>query len=509
MTADFLTHLENIASTFSTDRIVILGKGGSLDQIDKDAFQQSLIIGINDAERIVPLDITLFREGWVEQALSLAGYRSRLYISPRDFYPPHGESIKVPQASHDQGQSDMMMQRLLAGGFELEVVLMLSALKLARIIAGARQRAQEVYLVGFDFDSRQGYAREIDPDFSPASAEKKSSAINPQEFYFLNAQYILQESGLQITHVGKRSFSRMTPEEFNSRFLPDRPINGQSSDGSSVEIIAELTTNHFGDRNRLERLVRAARSSGADYVKVQKRNVETFYPKEKLDAHYVSPFGSTFRDYRKALELTGDDFEYLDGLCKRLAISWFVSVLDRPSYNFIRQFNPPIIKLPSTISEHRDYLEFVAQEHDDPIAISTGMTDENYESWLLERFTKPEKLYLMQCTSAYPTPPEHCSIGVVRRYRDLSRQDPRIIPGYSSHDHGSLGSALAVAAGARIIEKHIKLGNTDWAHFDAVALDVTTNEFREFVDQVRLAETMAGSENKRVLDSEHHKYIPS
>lgn len=506
---DFSIHLKNIASTFSTDRIIILGKGASLDEIDKDAFQHSLIIGINDAERIVPVDITLFREGWVEQALQHSGHRSRLYISPRDHNPAYGESIKVPLASHDMGHTDLMMQRLLADGFELEAVLFLSALKLARLIRAVRKTSQEVYLVGFDFDSRRGYAREISPDFSPASQNRKTAHINPQEFYFLNAQYILQESGLEILHVGERSFSKLTPEEFNRRFTPTRIADGATSPEHAVEVIAELTTNHFGNRNRLERLVRAAHSCGADYVKVQKRDVESFYPQEKLNSDYVSPFGKTFRDYRHALELSGEDFEFLDNLCKQLGISWFVSVLDRPSYEFLREFNPPIIKLPSTISEHRNYLEFVAQKHAGPIAISTGMTDQAYEDWLLERFQKPEKIYLMQCTSAYPAPPEHCNVGVVRRYRDLSRDDPRIVPGYSSHDPGSFGSALAVAAGARIVEKHIKLGNTDWAHFDAVALDVTTDEFRDFVEQIRMAEAVVGSERKQILDSEHHKYQPA
>lgn len=81
------------------------------------------------------------------------------------------------------------------------------------------------------------------------------------------------------------------------------------------------------------------------------------------------------------------------------------------------------------------------------------------------------------------------------------------MPGYSSHDFGAMASAMAVAAGARIVEKHVKLGNTEWAHFDAVALDLTTSEFVDYVAAVREAEVIVGSEEKEINDSEHHKYF--
>ena len=78
-----------------------------------------------------------------------------------------------------------------------------------------------------------------------------------------------------------------------------------------VKIVAELTTNHFGDRDRLTKLVRLAKGAGADFVKVQARNVGDFYTK-RLSAKYFSPFGTTFRDYRNQLELSQEDI-YLFG----------------------------------------------------------------------------------------------------------------------------------------------------------------------------------------------------
>ena len=54
---------------------------------------------------------------------------------------------------------------------------------------------------------------------------------------------------------------------------------------------------------------------------------------------------------------------------------------------------------------------------------------------------------------------------------------------------------------------HWKLGNTDWAHFDAVAVDLSTPDFRDYVARIREAEELVGSEVKAVNPSEHHKYL--
>jgi sialic acid synthase SpsE len=253
-------------------------------------------------------------------------------------------------------------------------------------------------------------------------------------------------------------------------------------------------------------MIRAANAAGADYVKLQKRDVDTFYTEEQLSSPYVSPFGSTFADYRRQLELKACDFEFVDRLCRDLGIGWFCSVLDKPSFEFMLQFEPLMVKLPSTISEHVDYLQFVARTYTGTVVLSTGMTDAQYEKFVLDNFSRCEKIFLLQCNSAYPTPLHECDIGVVRHYHELSLADERIVPGYSSHDIGWKASALAVAAGAKMVEKHVKLGNTEWAHFDAVAVDLSTPAFKEYVDNVREAEMIVGRERKRVNPSEHHKY---
>lgn len=461
------------------------------------------MIGINDAERIYPADITVFHADWVQDALEHEGPRARLYVTSTDFAPKSAKVVRAPHAQLTQENADLMVQRLLGDDIVIEDVLFLTALQIAHAVAAARGRKQTVYMVGFDFRAEAGSAQAIGRHYETDSADQRRLRIEMQENFLLNALYMLKDTDVDVVHVGKRPFSRLDAAELVTLFTPDRPGDGRDW---AVSIVAELTTNHFGDLGRLERMVRAAKAAGADFVKVQKRDVESFYSRDQLDAPYKSPFGSTFRDYRNQLELDRDGFAFLDELCARLGIGWFASALDAPSYRFLLETGSHAIKLPSTISDHTDYLAEVARTCDRPVVISTGMTDRTFERWVLDTFAKAPRLYLLQCNSAYPTPAEDCNVGVVRHYARLAREDSRIVPGYSSHDHGWFGSALAVAAGARMIEKHVKLGNSEWAHFDAVALDLTKSDFREYVGKVREAEIVLGAEEKAIQPSEHHKY---
>ncbi|QPR35832.1 N-acetylneuraminate synthase family protein [Delftia acidovorans] len=503
---NFSSQIENIVSTYSDDNIFILGKGSSADLVDTGLLKKSLIIAVNDAEQICPADITVFREEWAGDAIVAQGCRSHAYVTSLPGFAPAGRKvIHVPHVPLTQESSELLMQRFMSVPVVIEDILLLTALKIAREVAGIRRRRQNVYFVGFDFDASAGYSKSIAHDYSPQGEEQKSMRISVQEFYFINALYFLRDSNVRMLHVGSRPFSALTPQDLNQSL--GKASSGRN--GYEVAIVAELTTNHFGDRGRLERMVRASKAAGADLVKVQKRDVQSFYTREQLSSPYVSPFGKTFADYRHQIELGREDFCYLDQLCRSLDMGWFASVLDEKSFHFMLEMDSemPMVKLPSTISEHHDYLKYVAKNYRGAVVLSTGMTGADYEQFVLETFKSCERLYLLQCNSAYPTPLEDCNVAVVQRYREMARADPRIIPGYSSHDMGWKASALAVAAGARMVEKHVKMGNTEWAHFDAVAVDLSTPAFKDYVDHIREAEMILGSGVKKINQSEHHKYF--
>jgi N-acetylneuraminate synthase len=352
----------------------------------------------------------------------------------------------------------------------------------------------DIILVGFDFD---GYSADDDiGKRTIVSESQRRIDISSQR----NAYRVVkgQCNNLNIFRAGFDFDADFDPRIFYLNSVESKKMY-------DVEIVAEITTNHHGDTDKLIKLINGAAEAGADSVKFQMRHVESFYTAEKLKEKYFSPYGSTFGEYRHALELDSSQIELIKELTRKLNLGVFFSVLDLKSYKYLSDLGFSRFKLPSTISRKIDFINAVSNDKIEEVVISTGMTDTDYEDFILKTFTNVPKLYLLQCTSSYPTYYKDVNLGVISHYRDLSKVHKNIIPGFSSHDSGSIASMLAVGCGAKMIEKHIKVGINDWSHFDDTALDINTS-FIDFVRDVRYAEDLYGSETKYVLSSEHHKY---
>lgn len=489
--------------------IAIIGKGASIDSVQVQALEGMIVINANDSESIVSGDIGVFHHGWVLDRFELLPPQCRLYVTDRTMQA--GVPVLPARYVPYNEESELFISRFFdTENLWLEHAAVISCLRVANELAKTLGTRKRVFLLGFDFSMDNGFSTRIENGLHGGDDAYVNHLVQVQENYLERLLAEKESLSIDIVHIGKRPYSLFTVEAFNAlRDAPCAPPTFHEPDAATTDrvlIVAEITTNHFGDRERLAAMIRLAKQAGADFVKLQKRDVETFYSPEALDKPFRSPFGKTFRDYRHGLELSKADFEWVDVYCKEVGIGWFASILDEPSFEFIKQFNPVLIKLPSTISEKKSYLSKVGAGWEGGLVISTGMTGPEYELFVSESFKRASHIYLLQCTSAYPTPESDAGIGIVRHYRDLSIQDPRIIPGYSSHDIGALCSQLAVAAGARMIEKHVKLGTVQWAHFDEVALDLATGQFADFVAEVRRAERIVGAEEKKIFSSEHHKY---
>lgn len=485
---------------------MILGKGSSADDVDPQALRDSFVIGINDAALVGDVDISIFHDSWVLDEIRAHGVSSDMYLTSIPLEAGEVPVFRGEFMALTQENSELMYQRLFSDSLVVEEIIFMTALRVALKTVLEQGRA-DIFLVGFDFSTERGFSRKVNPSASGHTVSRQKHMIESQEQVFLAARQLLAQRGVRLHHVGYRSFSDLTPGAFSERTLHlAAPRQASTADAHRVHITAELTTNHLGDVGRAKEMMRLAKEHGADSVKFQMRDVETFYRPEVLDGPYPSPFGDTFRDYRLGLELDDDQFREIDAYAGELGITWFASVLDRPSLDRAMGLGMRMIKLPGTISRKRDFLADVAGRFTGDLVFSTGMTSPEYVDWILSTFSGQGRLYLLHTNSAYPTPIEDCNIAVVKGYAELSREHPRIIPGYSSHDEGWFGSALAVSCGARMVEKHVKLGSSDWVHFDSVALDLSGTEFGEYVAALRRAEIALGDADKRVTPSEHHKY---
>lgn len=504
--------LQNIIAAHAGHPIFVIGKGPSLDAIQTASLPEGLIVNLNDSEKIVAGQVGIFSGGWVREGLAESGYRCQHYLAGKPL--PEAVSHEVlPPVPAEIDDADLITLRLEKEAFFDEAVVLLNAIKLALRCQERKGAAVDVYLLGFDFSVAGGSASaKAGTDHSGADPRERDAIISAQEGEFKQLlHYFGKGDRLKLHHVGEKPYSDHTPQRFNREVCGAAaigrfpPIDLAAPD--RVLIVAEFTNNHLGDPKRLVEMIERSKEAGADLIKVQKRHVDSFYSREQLQSYYWSPFGETLGDYRRGVELDDEMLDLLDETCRRNEIEWFCSVLDMPSYHALKRFNPRLIKVPSTISNHRDYHKELAATYHGAVVVSTGLTESEYLGHVLETYSDNEIIYLLHCVSAYPTPHKDCNIAVIREYDHLGRTHPQtIIPGYSSHDIGSTGCMLAVASGARMLEKHVKLGDVDWVHFDKVAIDLKSAEFAEFVRDVRRAEEFYGSGEKRVLDCEHHKY---
>ena len=502
-----LEQIKKIINKKIESNILIIGKGASLDIIDLIKTNKFLKICVNDSDDIVNGDFCIFRHQWVSDKINLEGAKSSLYITNQQLRSGI-KSYKVRYSDEMPENSKTLEKNILFNELCVDKGILFSALRLAFKCLELGSKAKKIILIGFDFTTQSQVSKKLDNPYHFEDQEYENYLINNQKKMFLKILQNQNSFPIPIQHVGNQNFSVYSPEIFNDIFLRDNINIRKNSDKKyKVKIVAELTTNHFGDTDRLKSMIFAAASAGADYIKLQKRDVDTFYSKEKLIEKYDSPFGKTFSDYRHALELNLEQFEIVDKICKKLGIKWFASILDIKSFKFIQHFNPTLIKLPSTISQHQELLNYVAKNYKNDVVISTGFENEAYHSRIIKLFKSCRKLYLLQTTSSYPTPGDETQIGVVRHYYNLSKQQNNLYAGFSSHDIGSLGSMLAIAAGAVMVEKHIKIGSVEWAHFDDVAVNLINGDFRDYILDLRKAELMTGSEIKKIQPSEHHKYF--
>ena len=208
------------------------------------------------------------------------------------------------------------------------------------------------------------------------------------------------------------------------------------------------------------------------------------------------------------MELSEEQLEIIKKYKKKYNLKIIFSILDFKSYKILKKKGFKNFKIPSTISRHVNFIKKISKENLDEIIISTGMTDEKYLKLIISKFKKFKKIYLLHAISSYPAHYDILNLNIIKRYENLSRKYKNIVPGYSSHDIGETGSIMAIAAGAKMIEKHVKFGVNNWMHFYYTAIDVF-EELPFFVKSINRANTIMGNEKKVVYSDEFHKYIPN
>jgi N-acetylneuraminate synthase len=266
-------------------------------------------------------------------------------------------------------------------------------------------------------------------------------------------------------------------------------------DGHPTYVVAEIGINHNGDIEIARQLMDAAKHAGVDAVKFQKRTPELCTPPDQRNVMRETPWGYiTYLEYRHKIEFGEAEYREVDRYAKEIGITWFVSVWDEPSVDFIEAFDPVAYKVPSAaLTDHGLLRKLRATGR--PIILSTGMSTIDQIKAAVELLDM-DNLVICHTTSAYPCPPEELNLRMVQTLKETY---PCPI-GYSGHEVGLIPSVVAVALGACLVERHITLDRAMWGSDQAASVE--PGGFERLVKYIRVTELSLGDGVKRVYESE-------
>lgn len=263
------------------------------------------------------------------------------------------------------------------------------------------------------------------------------------------------------------------------------------ADRSSVYVVAEIGSNHGGSLDAALALIDAAADAGADAAKFQAGHADHVYDPAQFPEEHAS--------FKKYIEPVLEWLPQLAKRCEERGIDFGCSAFCLDSLDAV----DPYVKWHKVASIEHVWTPFVIRvlAKKRPTLISMGLYDEgdgDGSSW-------PAAAVLMHCTVSYPTSIENVDL------RARLRHEPW---GLSDHTtHPTIAPCAAVALGACVIEKHMRLedailngslfldvgaGRTapDYPH------SIDQSQFREMVDAIRLTEKALGSAEKRIRESE-------
>ena len=272
-------------------------------------------------------------------------------------------------------------------------------------------------------------------------------------------------------------------------------------------IIAEAGVNHNGDLALARRMVKEAARAGADYVKFQTAVPELVISRYAPKAEYqkeTTGSGESQLEMCRKIHLPLSDYEELARLCRQEGIGFMSTPFDLVSIDCLARIGQDYWKIPSGEITNLPYLRKIAQQNG-KIIMSTGMSELSEVADALQVLTdggkKLDEIYLLHCTTQYPTPYDAVNLRAMDALAELGTAGV----GYSDHTVGIEVPVAAVAMGACIIEKHFTLDKTMEGPDHRASLDV--DELRAMVRAIRNVEAATGNGGKHVVEAERANIV--
>lgn len=251
---------------------------------------------------------------------------------------------------------------------------------------------------------------------------------------------------------------------------------------NAVYIIAEISQNHDGSLGQAHAFIDAVAKTGVDAIKFQTHIAEA---ESTPDEPFRVPFSyedKTRYDYWKRMEFTGEQWKGLYGHAMEKGLDFLSSVFSLEAFEMMQSVGMPAWKLGSGEIFNNCLLDRMI-ETGKPMLLSTGLSAyEDIDRQVARVKNTPHAV--LQCTTAYPCPPERIGLNLISEMRE--RYGCPI--GLSDHSGTIFPSLAAVANGALLIEVHVTM--SPYMFGPDVKASVTIEQLREMTEGIRMITAM-------------------
>jgi N-acetylneuraminate synthase len=247
----------------------------------------------------------------------------------------------------------------------------------------------------------------------------------------------------------------------------------------TVFVVAEAGMNHDGSLGNAIRMAEVASQCGADAVKFQLHDAPAETTRDAPSPPYFRH--ETRWEYFQRTAFSDEEWARLKEACERAGIEFVCSVFSTEAVERLERLGVGRYKIGSGEVTNLELVRRVAQTGK-PVLLTSGMS--SWDELDAAVAAAGEDVTVMQCTSEYPTPPEHVGLNVLAELRERYGKPV----GFSDHSLGNFAAFAAVTLGAVVVEKHFTLSNDAYGPDASLAME--PDELEDLVEGIRSIETM-------------------
>jgi len=249
-------------------------------------------------------------------------------------------------------------------------------------------------------------------------------------------------------------------------------------------LIAEVAQAHDGSLGSAHAYIEAVAKAGADAVKFQTHFADAeSSPLEPFRVKF-SPQDATRYDYWKRLEFTDEQWRELARHCNAKGIIFLSSAFSLKAVELLERLDMRAWKVASGEIVNAPMLDRMASTGK-PIILSSGMSGLDEIGSAIERVRpKVAEVAVLQCTTAYPCPPEKVGLNLLQVFRE----EFGCAVGLSDHS-GTIYPGLAGATlGMEVLEVHVTFSRRMYG--PDVPASLTFDELGTLVQGLKFIECM-------------------